>query len=179
MFFIFLNNSNLFKNFEYFKKKSSLYFIFELKFELNFIPLSKFNFISPSDMIISSNSPKIFFIKISFLSAKKFKFAFVKFKSSKNLTFKSFTEPLTIKFSIKFFSFKNISISENTLPSLTLLINKLLKFEGFITADILFISVISNSFKIRLIFFIFSSEFIRGKKSKYTIIFCTGKVTSL
>ena len=89
------------------------------------------------------------------------------------------TEPLAIKFSNSPSSVKNISISEISFPSLTLLFNKLLKFEGLIITDSLSIWVTSNSSKKILVFLIFGFDFKKDKKSKYTLIFFTGTDTDL
>ena len=58
-----------------------------------------------------------------------------------------------------------MSVSEITFPFLILLVNILLKFEGFIIADSFFICVNSNSLEIILIFFIFGFELVKDKKS--------------
>ena len=91
----------------------------------------------------------------------------------------SFTDPLAIKSSSKPCSVKKMSISEINFPFLILLFNKLLKFDGLIIADSLFNWVISNSFKIKLIFLIFGSDFNSDKKSTYTFIFSAGINNSL
>ena len=72
-----------------------------------------------------------------------------------------------------------ISISESSFPSLTLLFNKLLKFEGFIIIDNLFSCLISNSFKMRVVFLIIGSDLSKDKKSTNTFIFSTGIKTPL
>ena len=72
-----------------------------------------------------------------------------------------------------------MSISEINFPFLILLFNKLLKFDGLIIADSLFNWVISNSFKIKLIFLIFGSDFNSDKKSTYTFTFSAGINNSL
>ena len=62
---------------------------------------------------------------------------------------------------------------------LTLLFNKLLKFEGFIIIDNLFSCLISNSFKMRVVFLIIGSDLSKDKKSTNTFIFSTGIKTPL
>ena len=112
--------------------------------------------------------------KTSFLSAKKLKFVFVKLKSLYNWIFKSFTFPLAIKLFNDPSSSKNISISLISLPSCILLFKKLLKLDGLIIADNLFNCLISNSSKIRFVFFIFGFDFNNDKKSMYTFKFFIG-----
>ena len=75
---------------------------------------------------------------MSFLSAKKPKFALVKYKLFNNSTSNSFTLPLAIKFFKLPSSLKKISISDINLPFLILLLIKLLKFDGLIIDDSLF-----------------------------------------
>ena len=133
-------NKKLFflKNFLYLFKRDLFRLILELKFEFNFIPFSRLSFISPSFILISSKFPNIFFNSTSFLSAKKLKFVFVKFKLPKNSACKSFIVPFAIKSLNKPSSSKNISISVINLPFLILLFKKLLKLDGLINLDSLF-----------------------------------------
>ena len=88
-----------------------------------------------------------------------------KFISLNNSAFNPFTFPLAIKFLNLPWSVKKISISEINFPSLILLFNKFLKFDGLIIADNSLICVRFNSSKIILIFFIFISELNNDKKS--------------
>ena len=118
--FILFINLILLKNLEYLFKSSSSKFNLELKFDESLIPPSKFNFISPSDILRSSKSPKIFLIKMSLLSAKKLKFAFEKFKPLSNSILRSFTFPLAMKSFKSPCSVKNISISDTNFPFLIL-----------------------------------------------------------
>ena len=89
----------------------SLKLILELKLEFTLIPFSRLNLTSPSDIFTSSIKPKIFLIKISFLSAKKLRSVFFKIILLNSSAFKFFTVPFAIKSLIKPFLFKNISIS--------------------------------------------------------------------
>ena len=109
-----------------------------MKLEFIVIPFSRLSFTSPSDIFISSNFPFILLIKMSFLSAKKLKFVFVKLKLLKNSACKFLTLPFAIKSLKNPFSSKNISISETNFPSFILLFKKLLKLEGFIILENLF-----------------------------------------
>ena len=115
--------------------------ILDLKFEFNLIASFNSIFMSPSEIFIPSTFPKIFLIKISFLSAKKLKFVLVRFKPPNSSEFKFLMLPLVIKLSNVPSLSKNISISEKTFPELTLLFKKLLKFEGFINERVYLIQI--------------------------------------
>ena len=86
----------------------------------------------------------MFFIKISFLSAKKSKLVFCKFILFLISVFKFKTEPRAIKLSNKFLSSKKTSNSIFSFPCFILLLIKLVKLDGLKFEDIFFNFSASN-----------------------------------
>ena len=109
--------------------------IFELKFASNEIFGLSLTFKSPSLILKNDETPLKSLINKSVLSAKKEKFAFSKFKFFTISVLKLVTFPFVIKLSIEFFSLKKNSTSAYITPAFTLLLIKLLKFEGLKPKD--------------------------------------------